>query len=64
MKTLVVQEKFDIEKDYNLEYDPCFYKRQGELHTIRDDIKNGKIEMISNDDFWNDIDSFTDNLVK
>jgi len=58
------QENIHIEKDYNLEYDPYFYKRQRELHSIRDEIKSGKIEMISNDDFWDDIDTFTDNLVK
>ena len=58
------QENIHIEKDYNLEYDPYFYKRQRELYSIRNDIKNNKIEMIDHDDFWDDIDSFTDNLVK
>ena len=58
------QENIHIEKDYNLEYDPYFYKRQRELHKIRDEIKSGKAEMISNDDFWEEIDSFVDSLAK
>ena len=58
------QENIHIEKDYNLEYDPYFYKRQRELHKIRGEIKSGKAEMISNDDFWEEIDSFVDTLAK
>ena len=58
------QENIHIEKDYNLEYDPYFYKRQIELHKIRDEIKSGKAEMISNDDFWEEIDSFVESLAK
>ena len=58
------QENIHIEKDYNLEYDPYFYKRQRELYKIRDEIKSGKAEMISNDDFWEEIDSFVDSLAK
>ena len=45
-------------------YDQSFYRRQQELHQIRDDIKNGKIEMISHDDFWNEIDGFIETLDK
>ncbi|MBN2824004.1 MAG: hypothetical protein JXQ76_01670, partial [Campylobacterales bacterium] len=44
-----------IQKDSNLEYDPYFYERQKELHQIREDIKSGKIEMIEDDAFWEDI---------
>ena len=58
------QENIHIEKDYNLEYDPYFYKRQIELHKIRDEIKSGKAEMISNDDFWEEIDSFVESLAR
>ncbi len=58
------QENIHIEKDYNLEYDPYFYKRQRELHKIRDEIKSGKAEMISNDDFWEEIDSFVESLAR
>jgi len=58
------QENIHIEKNYNLEYDPYFYRRQRELHQIRDDIKSGKTEMISHDDFWDEIDSFSETLDK
>ena len=51
-----------IQKDKNLEYDPYFYERQKKLHKIREDIKNGKIQMIENDTFWADIDSYTKTL--
>jgi len=56
------KESIQITKDKNLEYDPCFYERQKELHKIRDDIKNGKVQMISHKDMWNDMDDFIDNL--
>jgi len=62
MQNLTVQ--IQVEKDYNLEYDPYFYKRQQELHQIRDDIKSGKTEIISHDDFWDEIDSFSETLDK
>jgi len=53
-----------IQKDKNLEYDPYFYERQKELHQIKNDIDNGKIQMIENDDFWSDIDNFVKTLQK
>ena len=53
-----------IKKDKNLEYDPYFYERQKQLQQDIDDIDNGKIKMINNTDFWNDIDSFTESLQK
>jgi len=58
------QENIHIEKDYNLEYDPYFYERQRELHKIRDEIKSGKTQMISNNDFWDDVDTYVETLVK
>ena len=39
-----------ISKDKNLELDPYFYERQKELHQIKNNIDNGKIQMIENDD--------------
>jgi hypothetical protein len=51
-----------ITRDKNLELDPYFYERQKELHQIKNDIDNGKIQMIENDEFWNDIDSFVETL--
>ena len=58
------KETIEITTDKNLELDPYFYERQKELHQIKDDIDNGKIEMINNEDFWDDIDSYTDTLQK
>jgi hypothetical protein len=57
-------DKITIAKDKNLEYDSYFYERQKELHQIKSDIDNGKAQMIENDDFWNDIDTFVETLQK
>lgn len=57
-------ENITIMKDQNLEYDPYFYERQKELHQIKNNIDNGKIQMIENDAFWDDIDSFVETLQK
>jgi hypothetical protein len=51
-----------ITKDKNLELDPYFYDRQKELHQIRDDIKSGKSELISFEDFENSVDAFEKEL--
>ncbi len=48
-------ENITITKDKNLELDPYFYERQKELHKIRDDIKNGQMEMVSHDKVWGNI---------
>jgi hypothetical protein len=53
-----------ITKDKNLEYDPYFYERQKELHQIKSNIDNGKVQMIENDEFWDDIDDFVETLQK
>ena len=52
-------ENISISKNPNLELDPYFYERQKQLQQDIEDIDNGKVEMISNEDFWNDIDNFT-----
>ncbi len=57
-------ENITISKDKNLENDPYFYERQKELHQIKNNIDNGKIQMVENDDFWNDIDNFVETLQK
>ncbi len=57
-------ENITITKDKNLEHDPYFYDRQRKLHQIKNDIDSGKIQMIENDDFWNDIDNFVETLQK
>ena len=53
-----------IKKDKNLEYDPYFYERKKLLEQDIEDIDSGKIKMISNTDFWNDIDNFAYSLQK
>jgi len=46
-------ESITISKDKNLENDSFFYERKKELHQIRDNIKSGKSELVSFDDFEN-----------
>lgn len=58
------KESIEITKDKNLEYDSYFYERKQELQKDIDDIDNGKVKMINNEDFWDDIDSFTESLQK
>jgi len=48
-------ENISIKKDINLELDPYFYERQEELHHIRNNIKNGDIEMVSHETVWKNI---------
>ena len=57
-------ENITITKDKNLELDPYFYERQKELHQIKSNIDNGKVQMIENDEFWDDIDDFVETLQK
>ncbi len=58
------KDKVQLQKDKNLEYDPYFYERQKQLQQDIGDIDNGKVKMIGNEDFWNDIDTFTESLQK
>jgi len=58
------KDKVQIKKDKNLEYDPYFYERKHQLQQDIDDIDNGKVKMINDKDFWDDIDSFTQSLQK
>ncbi len=48
-------ENITISKDKNLEQDPYFYERQKELHQIKNDIDNGKVEMVSHEKVWGNI---------
>ena len=52
-------ENISIKRDPNLELDPYFYERQKQLQQDVEEVENGTAEMISNEDFWNDIDNFT-----
>jgi hypothetical protein len=56
------QEKIQIQKDKNLEYDPYFYERQKELQEIRNNIKNDNSQLISFEDFENKTNQFEKEL--
>ena len=53
-----------ITKDRNLEYDPYFYERQKELHHLREDIKNGDMEMLSQEQYDKEMKQFFSDLKK
>lgn len=57
-------DRITVSKDKNIEHDPYFYERQRELHQIKSNIDNGKVKMIENDEFWDDINSFVATLQK
>jgi len=59
-----VKDNVVVRKDENLEFDPYFYERQKKLQKIRDDIKSGKVEMIDDKEFWEDMDAFVETLQK
>ncbi len=50
--------KIQIQKDKNLEYDPYFYERKKQLQQDIDDIDSGKIEMLSEEQYNKEINSF------
>ena len=51
-----------VTKDTNLEIDPYFYERQKELHQIRDDVKSGKMEMLSEEQYAQEMEQFFSEL--
>ena len=53
-----------VSKDKNLEIDPYFYERQKELHQIRADVKNGNMEMLSEEEYKREIEQFFSELEK
>ena len=58
------KDKIQVQKDENLISDPYFYDRQKQLKQDIDEIDSGRVEMINNKDFWDDIDTFTQSLQK
>jgi len=52
------QSKITVSKDKNLELDPYFYERQKKLHQIRADVKSGKMEMLSEEQYEKEIEQF------
>jgi len=59
-----VKDNVIVQKDQNLELDPYFYERQKKLQKIRDDIKDGKVEMIDDEALWEDMDTYVKTLQK
>jgi len=57
-------ENITISKDRNLEIDPYFYERKKKLHQIRDDVKSGKMEMLSEEQYEREIEQFFSELEK
>lgn len=53
-----------IKKDKNLEKDPYFYERQEKLHQIRNDVKNGDMRLLSQEESDNEIELFFKELEK
>ena len=51
-----------VQKDKNLEYDKYFYERQKQLQQIRDDIKNGKIESLTQQQYDHEMERFFEKL--
>jgi len=47
-----------ISKDKNLELDPYFYERKKKLHQIRDDVKNGKMRLLTQEESDDEIELF------
>jgi hypothetical protein len=55
-------ENISISKDKNLELDPYFYERQKQLQQDIEDIDSGKVEMLSSEQFDNEMDIFFKDL--
>ena len=58
------KDKVQLQKDKNLVNDPYFYERQEQLQQDIAEIDSGKVQMISNEDFWDNIDTFTQSSQK
>ena len=56
------KDKIQVQKDKNLEYDPYFYERQKQLQQDIEDIESGKIEMLSQEQYDNEMKDFFSEL--
>jgi len=56
------KDKIFLTQDRNLELDPYFYERQKKLHKIRDDVKSGKMKMLSQEESDREIELFFQKL--
>ncbi len=50
--------KITVFKDENLELDPYFYERRKKLHQIRNDVQNGKMKLLTQEESDNEIELF------
>ncbi|MEA1891803.1 MAG: hypothetical protein U9N33_03730 [Campylobacterota bacterium] len=48
----------NVLKDKNLETDPYFYERKKKLHQIRNDVHNGKMRLLTQEESDNEIELF------
>jgi len=51
-------DKIQLKKDKNLEYDPYFYERKKQLQQDIYDIDSGRVEMLSQEQYDNELNSF------
>jgi hypothetical protein len=59
----VMIESVEVKKDKNLEMDSYFYERRESLHQLREDVRSGKMEMLSEEEAEADMDSFEEELI-
>ena len=52
------KDKVQLQKDKNLEYDPYFYERKKQLQQDIDDIDSGRVEMLSQEQYDKEMNSF------
>ena len=55
-------ENITITKDKNLEYDPYFYERKKELEQVIKECENGTMEMLSQEQYDNEMEIFFKDL--
>ena len=51
-----------VKKDTNLEHDSYFYERKKKLHKIRDDVHNGKMRLLTQEESDTEIELFFQEL--
>jgi len=51
-------ENITISKDKNLELDPYFYERKNKLQQIRNDVHNGNMRLLTQEESDNEIELF------
>jgi len=57
-------DRITIAKDKNLEFDPYFYERKKKLHQIRDDVHNGNMQLLTQEEADAEIELFFEELEK